>query len=249
LVPLVIAHRGDSANRPENTLSSFQSALEVGADLVELDVQRTKDGHAVVIHDVTVDRTTDGKGKISDLTLAQAQALSAGYPERFGTRYSKERIPTLREALQLLRGRTRVMIEIKKESVAAQDAEDGIEALVVQEVRNAHMESDVVVISFERRALLRCKARAPEIRRGQLFYRAEPDDVVTIAREVETDLVMPERAMLSEPLRDKVHAAGLKMATWVVDDPADLRELARYDLYGVGSNCPGLLLDALWGRD
>jgi glycerophosphoryl diester phosphodiesterase len=249
LVPLVIAHRGDSAHRPENTLASFQSALEVGADLVEFDVQRTKDGHAVVLHDVTVDRTTDGNGKITDMTLAQARALSAGYSERFGTQYSKERIPTLKEALELLRGRTRVMVEIKKESVGSSDADDGIESLIVEDVRRARMTEDVVLISFERRALLRCKARAPEIRRGQLFYRAEPDDVVAIAKEVETDLVMPERSMLTEALRDGVQAAGLKMATWVVDDPADLRELAAYDLYGVGSNCPGILLDALWGRE
>jgi glycerophosphoryl diester phosphodiesterase len=249
LVPLVIAHRGDSAHRPENTLASFQSALDVGADLVELDVQRTKDGHAVVLHDVTVDRTTDGNGKITDMTLAQARALSAGYSERFGTQYSKERIPTLKQALELLRGKTRVMIEIKKESVAASEADDGVESLILEDVRNAHMTGDVVLISFERRALLRCKARGPEIRRGQLFYRADPDDVVAIAKEVETDLVMPERSMLSEALRDGVHAAGLKMATWVVDDPADLRELAAYDLYGVGSNCPGILLDALWGRE
>jgi glycerophosphoryl diester phosphodiesterase len=249
LVPLVIAHRGDSAHRPENTLASFQSALEVGADLVELDVQRTKDGHAVVLHDVTVDRTTDGKGKITDMTLAQARALSAGYPERFGAQYSKERISTLAEALEHLRGRTRVMVEIKKESVGAEDADDGIEALVVGDIQRARMTGEVVVISFERRALLRCKARAPEIRRGQLFYRAEPEDVVAIAGEVETDLVMPERGMLTEALRDRAHAAGLKMATWVVDDPADLRALAAYDLYGVGSNCPGILLDALWGRD
>jgi glycerophosphoryl diester phosphodiesterase len=249
LVPLVIAHRGDSAHRPENTLVSFQSALDVGADLVELDVQRTRDGHVVVLHDVTVDRTTDGNGKITDLTLAQIRAFSAGYSERFGSQYAKEKIPTLGEALALLRGRTRVMIEIKKESVGADDSDDGIEALTVEEVRRVRMAADVVLISFERRALLRCKARAPEMKRGQLFYRAEPEDVVAIAKEVETDLVMPEKGMLSETLREQVRAAGINMATWVVDDPAELRDLTSYDLYGVGSNCPGVLLDALWGRD
>jgi len=249
LVPLVIAHRGDSAHRPENTLVSFQSALDVGADLVELDVQRTRDGHVVVLHDVTVDRTTDGNGKITDLTLAQVRALSAGYSERFGSQYAKEKVPTLADALDLLRGRTRVMIEIKKESVGTDDSDDGIEALTVEAVRRVRMAADVVLISFERRALLRCRARAPEIRRGQLFYRAEPEDVVSIAKEVETDLVMPEKGMLSEALRDKLREAGMKIATWVVDDPAELRDLTSFDLYGVGSNCPGILLDALWGRD
>jgi glycerophosphoryl diester phosphodiesterase len=249
LVPLVIAHRGDSAHRPENTLASFESALTVGADLIELDIQRTRDGQVVVLHDGTLERTTDGRGKVFEKTLAEVKAVSAGYPERFESRYASERVPTLPEALDLLKGRTRVMIEIKKESVTAEDADDGIEALVVADVRRAGIAKDVVLISFERRALLRCRARAPEIRRGHLFYRAEPDDVVAGAREIESDLVMPEKGMLSEPLRDRAREAGLKIATWVVDDPAELRDLARFDLYGVGSNCPGLLLDALWGRE
>jgi glycerophosphoryl diester phosphodiesterase len=249
LVPLVIAHRGDSAQRPENTLASFESALTVGADLVELDVQRTRDGRVVVLHDGTLERTTDGRGKVFEKTLAEVKAVSAGYPDRFESRYASERVPTLSEALGLLKGRTRVMIEIKKESVTAEDTEDGIEALTVADVRRAGVAKDVVLISFERRALLRCRARAPEIRRGHLFYRAESDDVVAGARAIESDLVMPEKGMLSEALRDRAREAGLKIATWVVDDPAELRDLARFDLYGVGSNCPGLLLDALWGRD
>ena len=84
--PLVIAHRGDSAHRPENTLASFAGALEVGATVVELDVQLTADGHVVVLHDPTLDRTTTGRGDVRRLTLAEVRAVSAGYPERFGTR-------------------------------------------------------------------------------------------------------------------------------------------------------------------
>src|SRR6185295_11448303 len=120
--PLIIAHRGDSAHRPENTLASFASALEVGADLVELDVQLTRDGEVVVIHDVTVDRTTNGSGDVRQMTLAEVRALSAGYPERFGPEYEGERVPTLAEALNLMHGRARVMIELKTESVSG-DAE------------------------------------------------------------------------------------------------------------------------------
>ncbi|HET8644390.1 MAG TPA: glycerophosphodiester phosphodiesterase family protein, partial [Vicinamibacteria bacterium] len=108
--PLIIAHRGDSAHRPENTLASFASALEVGADLVELDVQLTRDGHPVVIHDPTVDRTTDGQGKVVDFTLPELRRLSAGYPGRFGAAYAGERVPTLAQVLNFLRGRCKVMI-------------------------------------------------------------------------------------------------------------------------------------------
>jgi glycerophosphoryl diester phosphodiesterase len=242
--PLIIAHRGDSAHVPENTLASFAAALEVGADLVEFDVQLTKDGAVVVIHDATVNRTTDGRGRVHDMTLAQIRALSAGYPSRFGAAHRGERVPTLGEALTLLKDRARVMVEIKPDSVT-DDAEGGIEARAIAEVRKAGMEKDVALLSFSRRALLRCRKLAPEIVRGHLFQRAEPGEVLVGAREVASELVMPEKGMLSDELRDRAREAGLKLATWVVDDPEELRHLGRFDLYGVASNRPGIMLDAI----
>jgi glycerophosphoryl diester phosphodiesterase len=245
LALLIIAHRGDSAHWPENTLPAFRAALDVGADLVELDVQLTRDGEVVVIHDPVIDRTTNGKGKVGERTLAEIRALSAGYPERFGRQHAGVRVPTLAEALAAMKGRTRVMIEIKRESVTS-DAEDGIEARTVAEVRRAGMTEDVALISFERRALLRCRELAPEIKRGHLFHRAQPDEVIGGAREIGSDLVMPEKSMLSEALCEQCRAASLKVATWVVDEPEELRALLRFDLYGVASNRPGVLLDAIW---
>jgi glycerophosphoryl diester phosphodiesterase len=242
--PLVIAHRGDSAHRPENTLASFASALEVGADLVEFDVQLTRDGAVVVLHDPALERTTSGRGDIRQMTLAEVRAVSAGYPSRFGTTYAGERVPTLKEALGLLRERARVMIEIKPDSVT-DDRDAGIEARTVEYVRRAGMEKDVALISFSRRALVRCRELAPEIARGHLFHRAEPGEVLAGAREVASDLVMPEKGMLSDELRDRAREAGLKVATWVVDDPAELAALARFELYGIGTNRPGVLLEAI----
>ena len=244
LPPLIIAHRGDSAHRPENTLASFASALEVGADLIELDVQLTRDGHPVVIHDPTVDRTTDGEGPVVDLTLADLRRLSAGYPARFGSDYAGERVLTLTEVLGFLRGRCRVMIEIKAEAVTA-DAQSGVEALTVADVRKAGMDKDVALISFSRTALLRCRDLGPEILRGHLFFQAEAGDVITGAQAIGSELVMPHKAMLSVDLRDRAREAGLKVATWVVDEPEELQALAHFDLYGVGSNRPGVLLEAL----
>jgi glycerophosphoryl diester phosphodiesterase len=244
MVPLVIAHRGDSAHRPENTLSSFASALEVGAEVVELDVHLTSDGHVVVIHDAVIDRTTDGRGAVRDLTLQQVRAVSAGYPERFGSEFRGERVPTLSEALNFLRDRSKAMIEIKSDAVT-DDAEGGIEARTIEEIRRAGMEKETVLISFDRRALLRCRTAAPEIMRGHLFGRAQPGEVLEGARAVACELVMPEKGMLSDELRERAREAGLKVATWVVDDPVELVTLARFDLYGVGSNRPGVLLEAV----
>jgi glycerophosphoryl diester phosphodiesterase len=238
---LIIAHRGDSAHRPENTLASFASALEVGAEIVELDVQLTAGRELVVIHDPTLERTTSGTGPVAERTLREIRALSAGYPARFGAAFEAERVPTLEEALALLKGRARVLVEIKKESVT-DDAADGIEARTVATLRQAGMAEAAVLISFDRRALLRCRELAPEIRRGHLFYKATVDEIVAGAREVGSELVMPHKEMLSDALFEAAAAAGLKVATWVVDDEVELRALRRFPLFAVGSNRPGPLL-------
>jgi glycerophosphoryl diester phosphodiesterase len=243
-VPLIIAHRGDSSHRPENTLAAFAAGMETGAAIVEFDVHITRDREVVVIHDATVDRTTNGRGAIKGLTLAELRRLSAGYPTRFGAEYAGERIPTLAETLGLLRDRAQAMIEIKPEAVT-DDAEGGIEAHVVEEVRRAHMEKDVALISFDRRALLRCRTLAPEILRGHLFHKGEAGEMLAGAREVGSELIMPERRLLSDALRDRAREAGVKVATWVVDEVEELRRVLRFELYGIGSNRPAEMLEAL----
>ena len=242
--PLVIAHRGDSAHRPENTLASFAGALEVGAHLVELDVQLTADGHVVVIHDPTLDRTTTGRGDVRRKTLAEVRAVSAGYPDRFGTAFAGERVPLLSEALALLRERARVLVEIKTESVT-EDVDGGIEARVVEEVRRGRMADRVALISFDHRAIVRLASLAPELTRGRLFGQTTVDEVLAAARDAACGLVMPHKSQVNDALAGRVHAAGLKLATWVVDEPEELRQLARFGLYGVGSNRPGVLIDAI----
>jgi glycerophosphoryl diester phosphodiesterase len=244
MAPLVIAHRGDSAHRPENTLAAFTSALEVGAEIVELDVHLTRDGQVVVIHDPTLDRTTNGKGRVLDLDLAEVRGLSAGFAARFGDAWAGERVPLLAEVLALCRGRARVMIEIKHDAVT-DDAEGGLEARVVAEVRRAGMTDEVALISFDRRALLRCRELAPEMTRGHLFSRARVDEVLRGLREVDSALAMPEKGMLDDELKERTRNAGIRLATWVVDDPVELRALARFELYGIGSNRPGVLIEAL----
>ena len=242
--PLVIAHRGDSAHRPENTLAAFAGALEVGAVLLELDVQLTADGHVVVIHDPTLDRTTTGRGDVRRKTLAEVRAVSAGYPDRFGTAFAGERVPLLSEALALLRERARVLVEIKTESVT-EDVDGGIEARVVEEVRRGRMADRVALISFDHRAIVRLASLAPELTRGRLFGQTTVDEVLAAARDAACELVMPHKSQVNDELAGRVHAAGLKLATWVVDEPEELRQLARFSLYGVGSNRPGVLIDAI----
>jgi glycerophosphoryl diester phosphodiesterase len=200
----------------------------------------------VVIHDPTVERTTDGRGRVRDLTLAELRQLSAGYPRRFQSAYQGERVPTLAETLGLLRDRAQAMIEIKAEAVT-DDAEGGIEAHVVDEVRRAGMEKDVALISFSRRALLRCRTLAPDLLRGHLFEKGQPGEILQGAREVGSELVMPEKRLLSDELRDRAREAGIKVATWVVDDEEVIKRLLRFELYGIGSNRPAEMMEALQG--
>ena len=134
-------------------------------------MQLTRDGHAVVLHDPTVDRTTNGQGRIRDMSLAEVRRLSAGFPVRFGAAYAGERLPTLTEALHFVRERARALVEIKSDSVTA-DAEGGIEAVTVQEVRRRPGE-DVALISFDRRA--RCAARSSRRDRARPSLPARPD--------------------------------------------------------------------------
>jgi glycerophosphoryl diester phosphodiesterase len=244
MVPLVIAHRGDSEHRPENTLASFASALEVGAEMIEFDVQFTRDGHVVVLHDPGVDRTTNGRGQVRGMNLADIRKLSAGYPVRFGAAYTGERVPTLAEALALLKDRARAMIEIKPEAVT-EDEDGGVEAHTVAEVRKAGMEKEVALISFSRKALQRCRNLAPEVLRGHLFNAGAAGEMLEGAREAGTELIMPEKRLLTDELRERAREAGVKVATWVVDDPGEMRRLLRFDLYGVGSNRPAEMMEAL----
>ena len=244
MVPIVIAHRGNSAHRPENTLASFASALEIGALFVELDVQLTADGQVVVLHDPTVDRTTDGHGPIASLSLSEARQLSAGYPRRFGSDFATERIPTLAEALDLVRGRARVMIEIKPDAVGA-NVDDGIEEQTLRIIRDRGAEANVAILSFDHRALERCRALEPDIVRGQLFYRAAAAEIVAACRASASKVAMPEKGMLSDEVVAAVRGAGLELGVWVVDDPAELPDLLRHAPFGIASNDPGPMMAAL----
>jgi glycerophosphoryl diester phosphodiesterase len=229
--PFIIAHRGDSARRPENTPAAFALALAVGAELVELDVRLSRDGHVVVIHDATVDRTTDGTGEVAALTLAEIRRLSAGVV--FDERFRDERVPTLEEALALLKGRARVMIEIKTDA----GAQDG-SALV-----DANLTDGVAFNSFDPAALERCRQRLPAVPRGLLVYRAAAAEAVRLAAELDCELVLPEKSLADASWMEAAGSRGLQVATWVVDTVEDFEVACRLGLAGVGTNRPSLLID------
>lgn len=158
----VIAHRGSRLKAPENTIASFQQAVADGADAIELDVQLSKDGKLVVIHDSTLERTTNGEGKVSDYTLAELKELDAG--SWFDAKFSGEKIPTLQESLVWAKGKTKVDIEVKEGSAAEIEPE-----ALMSVIRETGMENEVAVTSFERDFIERTESEFPVLRTGVLM--------------------------------------------------------------------------------
>jgi len=237
----VVAHRGASDSYPENTLAAFEAALRAGSEIVELDVQLTRDRELVVIHDPTLDRTTEGSGPVGERTLREIRELSAGFPDRFGNRFRDQRVPTFREALDLMRGRAQVLVEIKPESVAG-GGPDGIEARTLAAIDAAGIRREAGITSFHLGALTRCRELAPDVPRVPLFKSGTAAEMVAAARGLGAELALPFKGLLSDELLRLAREAGLGLAAWVVDDPEELRALARFELYGIGTNRPAEML-------
>lgn len=160
--PVIIAHRGAALKAPENTMASFRKAFSEGAEVVELDVHRTSDGHLVVMHDPKVDRTTDGKGEIRSMTLEKIRSLDAG--SWFGPDFKGEKVPTLEEVLDWAKGKVKVDIEVKDRALYP-----GISKDLVDLIRRKDATGDVMITSFDKSAIEDFQQLAPEIKTGYLF--------------------------------------------------------------------------------
>jgi len=205
--PYVIGHRGAAGYAPENTMVAFERGIALRADAIELDVHPTADGHLVVIHDPTLNRTTNGTGLVAQHTLAQLRGLDAG--SWFDPSFAGERIPTLREVLQWAHGRTKVVIEIKQGPIFYPN----VEQLLVAELDAAGMRGDVLVISFDHQSVRRVKELAPDIVTGVL-YAGRMIDPVPLAKAANADALLPYWALLTKEEVDAAHAAGLMVSPW-----------------------------------
>jgi glycerophosphoryl diester phosphodiesterase len=209
---LLGGHRGNPDEFPDNTLASFRSAIEVGVDVIECDVHRTDDGALAVIHDHTVDRTTDGSGLVRDYTMAELKRFDAGSWK--DPKFAGERVPSLDEVLQLARGKVGVAIEIKNLPLPY----SGIEAAVVTAVKEADMLEDVVVISFDHRSIKAIFDLEPEMMTGVL-EASLPVDVLGLMDDAEADIFCPHWASIDPETAQVLRAAGKPIGVWTVDDP------------------------------
>ncbi|MEU7293740.1 glycerophosphodiester phosphodiesterase family protein [Streptomyces exfoliatus] len=230
--PTVIAHRGASSAAPENTLVSDEVARRGGAVWIENDVQPSKDGVPYILHDTTVDRTTDGTGRVRALTSAQLDALDAG--SWFAPAYAGARVPTLAAQLADLRERGgKLLLEIKGRHTHAEVAR------IVQDIRDQGMTGRVFVQSFDIPSLRYAHELAPELPIGLLRSTLDADPVA-LAEELDLDAYNVSDAALSTRPRvvRELHAAGVAVNVWTVDSPARWKALDALGVDGIITNRP-----------
>jgi glycerophosphoryl diester phosphodiesterase len=228
---LAIGHRGASGILPENTLPAFLEALKLGAKAIEFDVQLTRDLVPVVIHDETLERTTDGTGRVEDRTLAELCRLDAGAwfaPELAGTR-----IPTLEETLDALAGRAILNIEFKPDS-RTEALVDRALALVGQ----FGLLETAVFSSFEPAALEVLRRRSPDARIGVLAASGPIAPFLARAEELRAVNLHPAAALVNRALVDAAHGPGLNVWVWTVNSPRRMAALATMEVDGIFSDHP-----------
>jgi glycerophosphoryl diester phosphodiesterase len=229
---LRIGHRGAAAVAPENTIASFRRAVALGAQAVELDVQRTRDGHLIVMHDETVDRTTDGIGRVAELDLAWIQRLDAGSWK--GPEFAGERVPTLDEVIDAIAAPTILFVELKGPAALA----PGIEEDLLRVVGRAR--SRVRVSSFDHRALARLRELDGDLPLGALFTGL-PVDPVALARGCGATAIHPSFHYVVPDLVAEAHAAGLEVHAWTVNVPEDIAAVRALGVDGIFSDHPDRL--------
>ncbi|MDH6374403.1 glycerophosphoryl diester phosphodiesterase [Paenibacillus sp. PastF-3] len=233
------AHRGASAVCPENTMAAFRKGLELGATGIETDVQMTKDGGLVLIHDETLNRTTNGTGYVKDKTLAEILEVDAG--SWFSPEFKGEKLPLLEDLLDLLQGRDTVLnIEFKNGTFFY----PGMEEKVIAAVREFKMSDRVIFSSFNHYSLAHSKTIAPEIRTGILYgeglYRPW-DYAATIGANA---LHAYHQAVLPEFVEEAAKH-GIAYHPWTVNDPERMKALIDSGVSGIITDHPDVLAGLL----
>ena len=243
--PLIIAHRGASGIAPENTLVAFEKAIEIGVDRIEMDLRQTIDGEVVVLHDKTIKRTTNGWGGIRKLSLNKVKRYSAG--AWFHYDFSKEKVPTFKEVLELVNGRTTLLLEIKDGS----PYHHGIEKNVIDLINKYDAQDWCIVQSFNDQVLKNFRALpglhsdvqklfeivipvAPFYGGSQFTYKALRR--YDFAEEVNVNFKNVTPLVVS-----KIHKMGKKINVWTVNDEYDLKLFLEMGVDGIITDFPNRL--------
>lgn len=234
----ITAHRGSSLNAPENTMAAFQKAIDDMADYIELDVQQTKDGAIIVMHDPNVSRTTGVDRYVWEMTLDEIKKLDAG--SQFSDAYAGEKVPTLGEVIKLVKGKTKLNIEIKPSGHDADLAEN-----VVKILKDNNFSKDCVVTSFDSSTLKRVKEIDKDIDVGYIlsvaygnFYNM--DDV---------DFFSVNASFLSKVTVDAIHNSGKQVHAWTVNNSVSVKNLANKGVDNIITDVPITAKEVIYSRN
>jgi glycerophosphoryl diester phosphodiesterase len=218
---LKIGHRGARAYEPENTLSSFRKAIELGANAVELDVRKTKDGKLVVIHNADVNKTTNGEGAVNELTLTQIQKLVTD---------KDEHIPTLDDVLDSVGKRVKILVEIK---------EKGTEKQILNLIQQKGLTGNVIVVSFHEESLKKVRELNSEIETGLIYVRHK--NPIQTALDVKAKYLLSLYSFTHSANVKKAHENGLKMIVWTINKKEEVEEYKKKGVDGIASDRPDIL--------
>jgi glycerophosphoryl diester phosphodiesterase len=238
--PLVLAHRGASHDAPENTLVAFALARKMGADGIELDTSLTRDGVPVVIHDLSLDKTTNGTGPVRAMDLKTIKSLDAG--SHFSADFKGEQVPTLDEVFESLGTDLLVNVELKSEGWRA----NGLEEAVFKVIRK-HNHQRVLISSFNPFALRRMRALASDIPMGYLYA---PNNPIYLRKGwlmfgVQHQAKHPHHSLVNAEFIAWAKTHHYRVNTWTVDDPAQMRALRDLGVDAIFTNRPDVALQTL----
>jgi glycerophosphoryl diester phosphodiesterase len=242
--PTIFAHRGASAHAPENTLAAFELAVQQNASAIELDVKLSADGEVIVIHDPTVDRTTDGKGRVADKTLAELRELDAG--SHFAPEFRGEQIPTLAEVFEAVGKRLLINIELTNYTTPGDALTDRVADLVIKH----GMEARVMFSSFNPGNLKRIRRRLPRVPNGLLAL----EGVAGLLARSFLNFWTPHEALhpyvndVTPKMVQRLHNRQQRIHVWTVNQPDQMRRLFDWGVDGIFTDDPPLARQILEGK-
>jgi len=238
---LRIAHRGAAGTRPELTRAAFERALEIGVDMIELDVQLTRDRQLVVLHDLELGRTLQGEGAVREHNFDELRALDAG--AWFALEYAGARVPSLAEVLDLTDGKAALNVEVKS---PAPDWQPTASAVVDLLTARERLDS-TIISSFETGALRAVRERSPDARIGVLWHTADLDAMWLLAEALDARSVHPHWSLIDAALIEQAHARGLEVITWTVNEAEVIALLVGLGVDGIISDFPERLHEIAQG--
>jgi len=238
----IFAHRGANKVAPENTLPAFDAALSMGVDGIELDVHCSRDGQLMVIHDFTLDRTTNATGSIGERSAAELALLDNG--SYFDPTFAETGVPTLQQVVDLVNGRVRLNVEIKTYDPMGGDQAEPLAALI----REKRLYDQVIVSSFNPVALIKMRWIDPDIPLGLLHAQPLPDYLqqAWFSPIIAPRALHPGHTLIDESYMQWAGELGFAVNTWTVNEPDDARRLAKLGTDVIITDMPDVIRDSIY---